>query len=185
MGFTCVLFSSPLSCQSKPVHQTCSVADTMPKPTPLATSAATPTTATLKSSQRINLSNSPSTQPKYKKRKLDDAPANPQPSPNKTNLSYDSTPQPPANFSQTPPSVQSKHHYDTANSRRGLLQQPKSEASKSGRSSKSPHSSQRRSLRSQDGKLRVKSDLAKYFPDYEEVVFGPPRDPSTFPVACI
>jgi len=36
---------------------------------------------------------------------------------------------------------------------------------------------EKRVLRSKDGPSRTRSDLAHFFPDYEEVVFGKPREP--------
>lgn len=38
---------------------------------------------------------------------------------------------------------------------------------------------EKRVLRSQDGASRTRSDLAHFFPDYEEVVFGQPKEPGT------
>lgn len=40
--------------------------------------------------------------------------------------------------------------------------------------------SEKRTLRSKDGSSRVTSDLARFFADYEDVVFGPPKDPGKF-----
>jgi len=37
--------------------------------------------------------------------------------------------------------------------------------------------SEKRTLRSKDGSSRVTSDLARFFADYEDVVFGPPKEP--------
>lgn len=41
-------------------------------------------------------------------------------------------------------------------------------------------SSDRRSLRSHDEGPRLKSELAVYFPDYEEIIYDAPKEPGTF-----
>jgi len=49
-----------------------------------------------------------------------------------------------------------------------------------GSSKPANQSQEKRVLRSKDGASRTRSELAHFFPDYEEVVFGAPKEPGVF-----
>jgi len=43
---------------------------------------------------------------------------------------------------------------------------------------------EKRTLRSKDASSRVTSELVRFFPDYEETVFGLPKDPGMYCIRC-
>jgi hypothetical protein len=94
------------------------------------------------------------------------APAPPKPGPTKPNVS-----QTPTNPLNSPTSPSEKPQYDQIR-----IIEEKAKASIRGGAS-TPNREDRRKLRSEDGGSRAKTELAQYFPDFEEMLSLKPPDP--------